>query len=204
MKLKDVKTCVFGIQGSGKTYLVENHLLKSFKHPFVYRVHKEDFTNTKNNVYVYDALDTSLKELEQVAEIVKQLGQQKKVDCFVLDEADLFLKNMVAISPKMTDLILNHRHYGLALIFITRRPQSIPTEIVESCENIICFKIEGENVERKLKAIHPDFQTLLPKIDKEKHNFILKELGEAPKIYDKVEGVSFVKNKKQLNKKQKT
>ena len=85
---------------------------------------------------------------------------------------DLFLKSMVAISPNMTDLILNHRHYNLALIFITRRPQSIPTEIVESCENIFCFKIEGENVERKLKAIHPDFQILLPKLDKEKYNFL--------------------------------
>ena len=203
MKIKEVKTCVFGIQGSGKTYLVENHLLKSFKHPFVYRVHKEDFTNTKGNVYVYDCKDTSLKELEDTARIVKQYGQAKLIDCFVLDEADLFLKNMVAIPPAMTDLILNHRHYNLALIFITRRPQSIPTEIVETCENIICFKVEGENVERKLRAIHPDFQTLLPKLDKDKYNFILKELGQPPRIYNKVERVSFIKNNKQLNKKQK-
>jgi len=204
MKLKEVKTCVFGIQGSGKTYFTENYLLKNFKHPFVYRIHHEDFKNTKSNVYVYDAKDTSLKELEDTAIIVKQYGQAKLIDCFVLDEADLFLKNMVAISPKMTDLILNHRHYGLAMIFITRRPQSIPTEVVESCENIICFKIEGENVERKFSAIHPDFKTLLPKLDKDKYNFILKELGKAPKIYDKVERVSFVKNNKQLNKNQKT
>ena len=203
MKIQNVKTCVFGIQGSGKTYLVENHLLKSFKHPFVYRVHKEDFTNTKGNVYVYDCKDTSLKELEATAIIIKQYGKAKLIDCFVLDEADLFLKSMVAISPAMTDLILNHRHYNLALIFITRRPQSIPTEIVETCENIICFKVEGENVERKLRAIHPDFQTLLPKLDKDKYNFILKELGQPPRIYDKVERVSFIKDKKQINKNQK-
>ena len=202
IRLKNVKTCVFGIQGSGKTYIVENHLLKSFKHPFVYRIHKEDFVNTKSNVYVYDAVDTSLKELEDTAKKIKILGQQKKIDCFVLDEADLFLKSMVAISPKMTDLILNHRHYNLALIFITRRPQSIPTEIVETCENIICFKVEGENVERKLRAIHPDFQTLLPKLDKDKYNFILKELGKAPRIYDKVERVSFSKKQEAIKPKQ--
>jgi len=199
MKIKLVKTSVFGIQGGGKTFLVENYLLNYFKHPFVYRVHKEDFTNTKKNIYVYDCKDTSLKELEDTARIVKQYGQAKLIDCFVLDEADLFLKNMVAIPPAMTDLILNHRHYNLALIFITRRPQSIPTEIVETCENIICFKVEGENVERKLRAIHPDFQTLLPKLDKDKYNFILKELGQPPRIYDKVERVSFIKNNKQIN-----
>ena len=203
INLKNVKTCVFGIQGSGKTYLVENHLLKSFKHPFVYRVHREDFINTKSNVFVYDATDTSLKELEETAKKIKLFGREKAIDCFVLDEADLFLKNMVAISPAMTDLILNHRHYNLALIFITRRPQSIPTEIVETCENIFCFKVEGENVERKLRAIHPDFQTLLPKLDKDKYNFILKELGKAPKIYDSVERVSFIKSNKQLNTNQK-
>jgi DNA helicase HerA-like ATPase len=203
MRLKNVKTAVFGIQGSGKTYLVENHLLKGFKHPFVYRVHKEDFENTKKNVYVFDAPDLSLNNLEETAKIIKGYGQAKLVDCFVLDEADLFLKSMVAISPNMTDLILNHRHYNLGLIFITRRPQSIPTEIVESCENLICFKIEGENVERKLRAIHPDFKILLPKLDKDKFNFILKELGKAPKIYNKIERVSFIKSKKQLNKKQK-
>ena len=202
--LKNVKTCVFGIQGSGKTYFVENHLLQAFKHPFVYRVHKEDFKSTKKNVYVYDVIDTSLKELENTARLIKNYGKEKVIDAFILDEADLFLKSMVAISPNMTDLILNHRHYNLALIFITRRPQSIPTEIVETCENIFCFKVEGENVERKLRAIHPNFQTLLPKLDKNKYNFILKELGKAPQIFDKVERVSFIKNKKQINKKQKT
>jgi len=186
VNLKNVKTCVFGIQGSGKTYLVENTLLKGFKHPFIYRIHREDFLNTKSNIYVYDAADTNIKELEDVALIIKTYGKQKVIDCFVLDEADFFLKNMVAIPPKMTDLILNHRHYNLALIFITRRPQSIPTEIVETCENLFCFKVEGENVERKLREIHPDFKMLLPKLEKDKFNFILKELGKAPKIYDSV------------------
>jgi len=202
MKLNNVKTCVLGIQGSGKTFLIENSLLKAFKHPFIYRIHKEDFNNTKKNVYVYDVVDTSLKELEETARLVKNYGKLKVVDAFILDEADLFLKNMIAISPAMTDLILNHRHYNLALIFITRRPQSIPTEIVETCENIFCFKVEGENVERKLRAIHPDFQTLLPKLDKDKYNFILKELGKAPQIYDSVERVSFIRNEKQVNKKE--
>ena len=203
MKLKNVKTCVFGIQGSGKTFFVENFVINQFKNPFVYRVHREDFNKTKKNVLVYDG-EISNAELEDVVKRVIRFGKEKKIDCFILDETDLFLKNMVAIPKSMTDLILNHRHYNLGLVFISRRPQSIPTEIVESCENIITFIIEGENVERKFRAIHPDFQILLPKLQKDKHNFILKELGKAPEIYDavEVEDVSH-REKKQLNNKQK-
>ena len=186
MNLKNVKSCVFGIQGSGKTYFVENFIIPNFKNPFVYRIHREDFIKTKKNVLVYDG-EANNQELEVVAKKVIQFGKEKKIDVFILDETDLFLKNIIAVPKNMTDLILNHRHYNLALIFISRRPQSIPTEIVESCENIITFKIEGENVERKFKAIHPDFPALLSQLDKDKHNFILKELGKAPKIYDAVE-----------------
>lgn len=186
--LKDVKTCVFGIQGSGKTYLTENFLLKNFKKPFIFRVHKEDFNKTKKNTYIYDCKKIGdIEELRDVVRFVIQLSKERKFfDCFILDEADLYLKSMVALPPELTDLILNHRHYNLGLIFITRRPQSIPTEIVESSEHLFTFKIEGENVERKLKAIHPDFKELLPKIDKEKHNFIYKKIGEKPRVIDAI------------------
>jgi len=187
INLKNVKTCVFGIQGSGKTYLVEHKLLKNFKHAFIYQIHPEDFTTAKQHyVYKYNEKSLNISHLEKTVKIVKELGKQKKIDCFVLDEADLFLKSGFAIPKNMTDLILNHRHYNLALIFISRRPQSIPTEIVESSEHLFIFKIEGENVERKFKAIHPKIMELMPQISKEKHNFIYKHLGEEPTIYDAI------------------
>ncbi len=195
INLKNVKTCVFGIQGSGKTYLVEHKLLKNFKHPFIYQIHPEDFkTNKTAYVYQYNENSLNLSNLERIAKEVKILAQKKKIDCFVLDEADLFLKSGFAISKNMTDLILNHRHYNLALIFISRRPQSIPTEIVESSENLFIFKIEGENVERKLKAIHPKIMELIPNISKNKHNFIYKHLGDEPIIYNAINTKNKISN----------
>ncbi len=45
LTLKIVKTCVFGIQGSGKTYFVENSIIQSFKNPLIYLIHREDFAH---------------------------------------------------------------------------------------------------------------------------------------------------------------
>lgn len=185
--LKNVKTSVFGIQGSGKTYLVANKLLKNFKHPFIYEIHQEDFRHIKRAyIYQYSENSLNLSTLEKVAKQVKELAQQRKIDCFVVDEADMFLRSGFVISKNMTDLILNHRHYKLALIFISRRPQSIPTEIVESSEHLFIFKIEGENVNKKFKAIHPKIIELMPQLSKDKHNFIYKKLGEEPVIYNAI------------------
>lgn len=184
INLKNVKTCVFGIQGSGKTYLVNHKLINSFKHPLLYRVHS-DYDKIKG-IILYKPKSFDIKDLDDFCLKVKQLAIKKKIDCFILEEADMFIRSTLGIPNHLRDLILNHRHYNLALIFVSRRPQSIPTEVVESCENIFVFKIEGENVDKKFRAIHPHFKELLPKLDKNKHNFLLKTLGDSPKLYSAV------------------
>ena len=109
------------------------------------------------------------------------VSQAKKIDCFVLDEADMFFRTNYDLCVNLNDLIINHRHYGnLAMVFISRRPQDIPTKIVESCFYQIIFLVEGANVFRKFENIHPKLFELLEKLDYEKHNFIVKELGKAP------------------------
>ena len=86
------------------------------------------------------------------------------------------------IPSNINDLIINHRHYNLALCLISRRPQDIPTKIVESCHFVFIFKIDGANVKKKFKDIHEGIPVLLDKLDYKTHNFITKELGEEPFI----------------------
>ena len=191
--LKNVKTCVFGIQGSGKTYLTTNFLINNFKHAFIYEIHPEDFKHLQNSrhyIFKYEPASLRISTLNDVCKQVKELGKKKEIDAFILDEADLFLKNHVYIPPAIQDLVLNHRHYNLALIFITRRPQSIPTEIVESCEHMFIFKIEGDNVIKKFKEIHPDIPPLIQKLKKEDYNFVYKHLGDTPTIHNKIKSKS--------------
>lgn len=189
--LKNSKTCVFGIQGSGKTKLVEHSLVKNFKHPFVYLMHPEDFKTCKNNVMLFiprdknKNIDTSMATLNNTAKVIKDLAKQGKIDALIVDEADLFIpKNFMSLQkfPEFHDILINHRHYNLALIFISRRPQEISTVIVEQSEQIFLFAIDGKNVREHFARLHEDFEPLMNMLSKDKHNFIFKTLGERPQL----------------------
>lgn len=196
--LKAVKTGVFGIQGSGKTFFVEHKLSKAFKHPFVYLMHPEDFKTCKRNLMVYIPtktiegkiiIDKTPEHLNRVLERVIELIKQRKIDAVIIDEADLFIPKDVRTLqkyPHILDLMDNHRHYpvgsGCAIIYMTRRPQEISTLIVETSENLVLFAIDGKNIKAYMKAIHEDYEILMPQLTKNKHNFIFKTLGEKPKL----------------------
>lgn len=201
INLKHKKSFVCGATGSGKTYLVENSLIKNFKHPFVYLIHKEDFTNTSKNVMLYypqhkdGTIDLSMEHLERVSLLVKQLAKEGKIDAFIIDEADMFVpKDMRSLQTyhAFYDLLINHRHYGkekgkgLALIFITRRPQEMTTVFIEQCHYTFMFALDGKNVKEHFEAIHKDYSYLIPKLSFEKHNFIVKEIGKSPKLFSKI------------------
>ena len=202
LNLKSVKTGVFGIQGSGKTYLVEHNLITSFKKPIVYLMHPEDFKSCKSNVTVYIPMkkikgkmmiDKSAEHLDKfLGEVIELIKKENKYDAVIIDEADLFLpKDTRALQkyPNINDLVDNHRHYGkegIGFIYITRRPQDISTMIVETSEHLFLFAIEGKNINAYMRAVHQDYEELMPQLKKQNHNFIHKQLGEKPKIFSKV------------------
>ena len=201
---KHKKVGVFGIQGSGKTYFCEFGLIKSFKKPFVYLLHPEDFTSCGNNVTVYipykrikgvKMLDRSTEHLDRVmAEFIIR-AKRGEYDAFFLDEASTFLpKDLRTLQkyPNIIDAIDSHRHYGkkkgegFAFVYMARRPQSLPTEIVETSEYLILFAIEGKNVKEHFRAIHSKYEELIPQLSRANHNFIVKELGSDPEVFDKI------------------
>ena len=195
MNLKLVKTGVFGIQGSGKTYIVEKELIHSFKKPFVYLLHPEDFRSCKANVTVYipyklvkgkKMIDRSPEHLDRIIGLIVEQAKKGKYDAFILDEASTFLpKNYQSLQkyPNIIDLCDSHRHYGLAFVYMARRPQVISTEITETSEYLFLFAINGVNVNEYFGKIHEGFKELMPSLTKDKHNFILMQLGEKPKLY---------------------
>ena len=71
-------------------------------------------------------------------------------------------------------------------MFITRRPQDIPSKFVESCHYKLIYTIEGKNVKRYLSDIDSDIQDLMPKLSFQRHNFIYKEQGKPPILHNAV------------------
>lgn len=197
MDIKDCKICIFGIQGSGKTFFVENYLLNKYKNPIVYLMHEHDFQERGNHVEVITPkddegnVDTSMKTLNKNSKIIKERAISGEVDAFIIDEADLFIMKDFRQMQKFSyfhDLIINHRHYGLAMIFITRRPQELPTAITEQSAHYFIFHIAGKNVKDHLNKIYDNLGLIASKLKRKEHRFIHLEFGEENplKIYEPI------------------
>jgi len=189
---KGQKTFVGGVQGSGKTYFTKWLVKKKFRKGIGVRL-TPDFDDVENITLVQTSGDVG-SDVEQVAgELIKDgkkvMEGEKRMpgfDVFVVDEADLIFRNNFDLGPNMQNLILMHRHYKIGLVFITRRPQDIPAKFIESCMNLIFFKLEGKNVFQRLDNIHPKLRDMVESLRYQKHDFVYKQLGEDPIVHKPV------------------
>jgi len=179
MEFKQQKISIFGIQKSGKSFLAKK-LLQFFDSPVVFAPHRDDYADVAR-CFVYVPKDAE-REFRGLCNKVLEWAKAGKCDCFCIDEADMVVRGNWDMNPALNDLILNHRHYNLALIFISRRPQDIPTKIVESCHYLFIFKLEGENALKKFRNIDRAVFDLFPSIEYGKFNFIVKPVGEPPYV----------------------
>lgn len=197
MNVNNCKICLFGIQGSGKTFFVENYLLEKYKNPIVYLMHKEDFINGGKHVNKiipqdeHGNVDTSMKTLNKWSKKIKENAIEGKIDAFIIDEADLFIPKDFRSLQKYSffhDIVINHRHYNLAMIFITRRPQELPTVITEQSAHYFIFSIFGVNVIKHLNFIYPNLGFIASKLDREEHKFLHLEFGKKNPLtkYNKI------------------
>lgn len=165
-----------GVQGTGKTVLAR--YISKFFTCAVYTPHDGEWIN--DDVMLLKPSDF-IKEFPFICTVVKKMAMANKINCFVIDECDLLIKNFFDISPEFMDLIINHRHFGdgLAIIAVTRRPQDL-TEKVYGCFEILClFTIEAPNVVRLLNNYAEGLGEVVKALPYNSHKFILKHIGEA-------------------------
>jgi hypothetical protein len=200
----ECKIFVGGIQGSGKSYFTANNLIPSFHNPVIYGVHPSDYKECGNHAKVLIPRNTTIDELNKNCQLIKKMAIKGECDAFVIDEADMFFNSNFDVNKyeHINDLILNHRHYkkgypdednnikGLAIVIISRRPQDIPTKIIESCRYIVTFAVEGDNVVQKFKRIHPKYEELLKELKYKDYRFVFKEIGHDPVIFCNVKNIT--------------
>ncbi len=185
------KIGILGLQGSGKTYFTKK-ILKLYKKPVVFQINKDDKYQNDKKILVYQAESPKefWKFINFVKPILKEQAMSKeiKIDCIVIDEADLFIHNnfLVNAHDDFNELIANHRHYKVSLIFISRRPQDISAKVLESCKHIIIFPLQGANAKKKLEQIYQGMGRMSYKLKYKEYSFIYKKIGEEPKIYPKI------------------
>lgn len=171
-ELAGVKTCIFGIQGSGKTQLARK-IVKSFKRPAVYRA-TADFDG--DDVFSIEPGDRQ-KDLDAFCKFVVE---KREFDCVVFDEADQLFRNYQAFGSWTLRLLAEHRHIGVAVILIARRPQDIPPYITESSHNLFIFYLEGTNAVSRLNDLYPGLGDMASRLNYQKHDYIFKRIGHPP------------------------
>jgi len=183
------KVGVFGLQGSGKTVLAKEIIRRKFKAPIVYSPHSHEWRDEL--VYLYKAKDM-LAELDAFFRKCIEWAKNDKIDCVVVDEADLLFRNNFALPQNVLDIFANHRHYpegrGVSLLFISRRPQDLPTMFVEASYLNVVFKLEGDNVKKKFNNIRGEFGDKICSDDFKyrSYKFFIKEIGEPEFLHNKI------------------
>jgi hypothetical protein len=196
------KVTVAGIQESGKTVFIKK-CTNQFKCPIVFSPNRHDWVN--ENVLLWVANPSTYKEeykscLKWVKENNKRAfrgekGQDgkplKPIDAVFLDDFDLAFDSTGSNSTTgiLNDLHVLHRHkpWYLACFFITRRPQDIPTKLVESSHFNIIYPIEGDNVKKKYNNVDSRIWDLMETIEYKDYQYIVKPLGKEPYINSPVD-----------------
>ena len=134
--------CIFGLQGSGKSFVARRILLSEPAH-FVYDVmHEYQGCNrylVRNRQYTPEAL----AELDLLVNRVV-IGSHK-VRLFVMDEASRYCPNRRPLPESIGELNDLQRHYDVACGFIARRPVQLNTDLVELSHYLFVFTLRGKN-----------------------------------------------------------
>jgi len=175
LNLTNKKIIIAGIQGTGKTYLVK--YLSRFFNAVVYSPYYDEW---KDEDVVYIKAKDFVSEFPSWCSKVKALALKKKVNLFIIDDADLLFKHHFDVSKEFRDLHIGHRHYGLAIAYVTRRIQDIPTKIYGSCEFLALFSIESPQAIDLLNRFHEGLGDRVKAIPYGSYQFLLKEIGKEP------------------------
>lgn len=163
---KEKKILIFGTGGSGKTYYAVNDLWRKFRLPFVYDV-SGDFKNAKGGINYYPS-DIDGEFMDFLRAYVR-INQKRKIDALFFDDSDVYIDYAMAANPFFKDLVVRHRNKGISLVFISKRPQNLPTLVVENFHIVKIFQMEGKNAIDRLNDMDHRLVDLLGQLKQFEH-----------------------------------
>lgn len=178
MEFKTKKVMIVGTGGSGKT-IYAGKLWKQFNNPMAYDING-DYKKLPGGIsYEPDDIDG---EFNSFLDLYFKITKTKKIDALFFDDCDVYINYETAANPIFKDLVVRHRNpkHNVSLIFISKKPQAIPTLIAENVHYTVIFKIEGFNALNRLHDIDPRLDPLIEEVSKKPFSFIIKKEGEMP------------------------
>lgn len=140
--LTDKRFCIFGLQGTGKSYLAKEVMRREPAHFCYDPLHEHQGFNGYEARY-RSYRPEALAELNQI--IARVIIGSGRVRLFVIDEANRYCPNKRPLPEKVSELNDFNRHYNIALGLIARRPVQLHTDLVELAHYLFIFNLPGKN-----------------------------------------------------------
>ena len=140
MKIKTDETItVMGKKGCGKTTFVKALCAAIPKD----RLLVYDPLGQYESLSRYVPARDDIKEFESIAEKVWNKGNM----FFVVEEAELYYREMLMLSEFSSKIALRGRNKGIGLMCVTRRPQELKKTALNQSDHIFIFKLEGWDID---------------------------------------------------------
>lgn len=176
INIQNKKVLIAGIQGSGKTYLAR-HMIRDFK-AMAYVANQSDWKN--ENIILTNPNDF-VGEFPFWCKMAKSFALKRKINLFIADDIDTLFKSHFDTSPELRDIVINHRHYGLTLIFITHRIQDVPAKIYGQFEILCLFSMESPQAIDLMNRYYEGLGDMVRSLPYGSHEFIYKHIGMPPR-----------------------
>ena len=178
---KGKQMLIIGKKGQGKTYFAHK-ILDRFKNHVVFDFNDE-YKNYKR--YIPQNFDTDSLQMEFDLLLKKIIMPHiDKIDVLVIEEADMIFPNKDNLTSTQRALLNLNRHWGSTVIYITRRPQLINTNVPALSDYIVAFKLDDSNDLKRLQVLTPALVGQLMAMPSKTHEFLFYD-GEYV-IKDKV------------------
>jgi len=178
------KVAVFGLQGSGKSHLVNKLFVENNNYCFLFDPQNEH--REAKHRYVPAHQDNLEKLSAEVSGAIKKFVipncnkiENKKqykeaLDCVVFDEADLFFPAGKQMPHYARKFWVDSRHYMLSnLVTVTRRFTDINIYIRDTADHLVVFKQAGATELSALEKFSKGAKDAMQdEIDYDKHNFL--------------------------------
>jgi len=149
ISLTNKRFCIFGLQGSGKTTLAK-YILRQFGDSG-WVIDVLDEYHGFNRYVMQDRTITGIDELNMA---IQYILSKYKPKLLIIDEANRYCQPKRPLPEMVSYLNDFHRHLGLAIGFISRRPTQLHTDLVELAHYLFIFRLVGKNDRMYLDSLY--------------------------------------------------
>jgi len=176
--LTDASWCVFGLRGSGKSWLLK-HILDSSSRHLIY-----DPMDEHQGYHRY--VPTDRRSSGELNDFLVTMAIPWKPRLLVIDEANVYIppKPHPLVSG-VDDLVTFARHWGMSVGYCARRPVQFHSDIVELSQFLFIFGLHGRNDYIYLESLFEGLGDTVRGLNR--HEFAMLEGGSRLQVHAPIE-----------------